>query len=243
MATHLDLQEQEQLDSLKHLWKQYGNLVTWVLVLALSGFAAFNFWQKMQRDRALQASALYDQVDLAVQAGDAAKAARAFDDLKDRYGSTAFAEQGGVLLAKLQFDKGEFDAARASLDWVAAKATEKEYQWIAKLRLAGLLLDQKKYDEALAALPADASKPFGALADDRRGDILLAQGKQDAARAAYRAAWDAMEPGLDYRRLIDAKLTALGAAPEAGASAAAAATAASAPAAAAASAPTAGASR
>ena len=215
MATHLDLQEQEQLDSLKHLWKQYGNLVTWVLVLALSGFAAFNFWQKMQRDRALQASALYDQIDLAVQAGDVAKAGQAFSDLRERYGSTTLAEQGGVLVAKLQFDKGQLDAARASLDWVAANASEKEYQWIAKLRLAGLLLDQKKYDEALAALPADAGKAFGALANDRRGDILLAQGKKDEAAIAYRAAWDAMEPTLDYRRLIDAKLTALGAAPPA----------------------------
>ena len=40
MATHLDLQEQEQLDSIKHFWKQYGNLITWVLIIALGGFAA-----------------------------------------------------------------------------------------------------------------------------------------------------------------------------------------------------------
>ena len=35
MASHLDLEEQEQLDQLKHFWKQYGNLITWVLVLVL----------------------------------------------------------------------------------------------------------------------------------------------------------------------------------------------------------------
>lgn len=222
MATHLDLQEQEQLDTLKHFWKQYGNLITWVLVLALGGFAAFNYWQKMQRDRGMQASALFDQVDQAVQAGDAAKADQAFKDLRERYGATAFAEQGGLLVAKLQLDKGQADAARASLDWVAANATEKEYQWIAKLRLAGLLLDQKKLDEALAALPSDTSKAFGALVNDRRGDILQAQGKREEAQAAYRAAWDAMEPTLDLRRLVEAKLTALGAAPQAAASAPAA---------------------
>ena len=33
MATQLDLQEQEQLDALKAFWKQYGNLITWLLIL------------------------------------------------------------------------------------------------------------------------------------------------------------------------------------------------------------------
>lgn len=221
MATPLNLEEQEQLDTLKHFWKQYGNLITWVLILALAGFAAFNGWQWLQRDRALKASALFDEVDRAVLAGDTAKAAQAFGDLRERYPGTTYAEQAGLLAAKLQFDKGQLDAARGSLDWVAANAAEKEYQWLAKLRLAGLLLDQKKYDEALAALPADTSKPFAALVADRRGDILLAQGKREEAKTAYRAAWDAMDEGLDYRRLIDAKLTSLGAAPKAAAAPAA----------------------
>ena len=55
MATQLDLQEQEQLDELKAFWKQYGNLVTWVLLLALGAMAAFNGWQWWQRDQAAKA--------------------------------------------------------------------------------------------------------------------------------------------------------------------------------------------
>ncbi len=210
MATPLDLEEQQQLDSIKHFWKQYGHLITWVLILALAGFAAFNGWNWYQRDRAGKAALLFEAVDKAVQAGDAELASRAFTDMKERYASTAYAQQSGLLLAKLQFDKGQADAARASLEWVASQAAEKEYQFIAKLRLAGLLLDEKKYDDALKVLPTDAPPAFAALAADRRGDILLAQGKPDEARAAFRIAYDTMEPTLDYRRLIDAKLTALG---------------------------------
>ena len=45
--------------------------------------------------------------------------------------------------------------------------------------------------------------------------MLLAQGKKDEAKAAYLKAWQAMEPNVEYRRLIEAKLTALGAAPAA----------------------------
>jgi predicted negative regulator of RcsB-dependent stress response len=98
---------------------------------------------------------------------------------------------------------------------VAENATEAEYQTLARIRLAGILLDQKKYDEALKQLDGATSKEFEALAADRRGDILMAQGKKDEAKVAYQKAWKDMDPKIDYRRLIEAKLTALGAAPDA----------------------------
>ena len=215
MATHLDLEEQEQLDQLKHFWKQYGNLVTWLLIAALGSFAAWNGWAWWQRDQAVKAGAMFDELDRAAQAGDADKATRVFADLKERYPRTAFAQQGGLLAAKLQFEKGKPDAAQASLAWVAENGVEAEYQSVARLRLAGALLDAKKFDEALKQLDAAGAKEFEALVADRRGDVLQAQGKTTEAVAAYSKAWKAMESTLDYRRLIEAKLTALGAPPEA----------------------------
>lgn len=215
MATHLDFEEQEKLDSLKHFWQRWGNLILWVLILVFGSYAAWNGWNWWQRDQAVKASAMFDELDRAVQAGDAARAGQVFNDLKDRYGRTAFAEQGGLLAAKVQFEKGDVDAARATLGWVAEQAGEEEYQSIARLRLAGLLLDQKQYDEALKQLDGATAKSFEALVADRRGDIHLAQGKSEDAKAAYQKAWSQMDPKVDYRRLIEAKLTALGAAPEA----------------------------
>ncbi len=213
MATHLDLEEQEQLDQLKHFWKQYGNLVTWLLIVALGSFAAWNGWAWWQRDQAVKAGAMFDELDRAAQAGDADKASRVFADLKERYPRTAFAQQGGLLAAKLQFEKGKPDAAQTSLAWVAENGVEAEYQSVARLRLAGALLDAKKFDEALKQLDAAGAKEFEALVADRRGDVLQAQGKTTEAVAAYSKAWKAMESTLDYRRLIEAKLTALGAPP------------------------------
>ncbi|MBA3624820.1 MAG: tetratricopeptide repeat protein, partial [Methylibium sp.] len=122
MATRLDIGEQEQLDQLKDFWKAYGNLITWVLILALGGFAAFNGWQWLQRDRAQKAAVLYEQLDKAVQAGDAERTTRVFTDLRERYGSTTYAEQAGLAAAKLLFGKGQLDAARANLQWVAENA-------------------------------------------------------------------------------------------------------------------------
>jgi len=215
MATSLDLQEQEQLDALKAFWKQYGNLITWVLILALGGFAAWNGWNWWQRDQAAKAGAMFEELDRAMVAGDADKAGRVFNDLKERYPRTAFAQQGGLAAAKLQFDKGQADAAKATLTWLAANATDDEYRTLARLRLAGLLLEAKQYDQALAQL-ADAKSPtFEALVADRRGDVLLAQGKRDEARAAFETAWAAMDDKLDYRRLVEAKLVSLGGNPKA----------------------------
>ncbi len=219
MATNLDLEEQEQLDELKAFWKKYGNLVTWLLVVVLGGYAAWNGWGWYQRDQAVKAGSMYDQLDKAAQAGDVDQAVRVFADMKSRFPGTAFTEQGGLLTAKLQFEKGKADEALATLAWVEANATETEYQTIARLRAAGVLLDQKKYDDALKRLDGvsqkDGATEFGALVNDRRGDVLAAQGKVDDAKAAYTKAWTAMDAKVDYRRLIEAKLTALGAAPAA----------------------------
>ena len=83
MATHLDLEEQEQLDQVKHFWKQYGNLITWILIVVLAGYAGWNGYQYWQRSQATQAAALYDEVERASTAGDQARLERSFSDMKD----------------------------------------------------------------------------------------------------------------------------------------------------------------
>lgn len=222
MANHLNLQDQEQLDDLKAFWKQYGSLITWVLTLALLAFAGWNGWRLWERNQATAAAGLFDELDKAVQAGDPARAGRAFNDLKDRYPRTALAQQAGLLSAKVQLEKGQADAGRAALAWVAENATEDEYKAIARMRLAGVMMEAKQYDDALKQLDGVKAPSFDALLADRRGDILLAQGKAAEAQAAYSAAYKAMDDKLDYRRLVEAKLTALGAAPAASAASGAA---------------------
>ncbi|HOL36674.1 MAG TPA: tetratricopeptide repeat protein [Rubrivivax sp.] len=213
MATSLDLQEQEQLDELKAFWNKYGNLVTWVLIAVLGAYGAWNGWQWYQRDQATKAAAMYDELDRAAQTGDAERAARIFADLREHYPRTAFAAQGALEAARAQFDHGQADAARASLGWAAENARDDDIRTIARLRLAGLLADAKQYDEALRVLDAARAGAFEALVADRRGDVLMAQGKTAEAKAAYQAAWAAMAPETPYRQVIEAKLTAMGAAP------------------------------
>jgi predicted negative regulator of RcsB-dependent stress response len=81
---------------------------------------------------------------------------------------------------------------------------------VARLRLAGLLVDAKAYDEALKQLSTGLPRDFEPLAADRRGDIYNLQGKRDQARAEYTRAWQGLSAGTDYRALVEVKLTSLG---------------------------------
>jgi predicted negative regulator of RcsB-dependent stress response len=210
MARHLDLEEQEQLDELKHFWNQYGNLITWFLIAVFGAFAAWNGWQYWQRSQAVQASALYDEVERAAVAGDLGRVEQAQKDIRDRFGRTTYAQQAALLAGRVLAEQGKTDAAKGALQWVASEATDEGYQAVARLRLAAMLVEAKSYEEALKQLSSGIPKEFEALAADRRGDIYNLQGKKDQAKAEYVKAWQSLPRESEYRGLVEVKLTALG---------------------------------
>jgi predicted negative regulator of RcsB-dependent stress response len=85
-----------------------------------------------------------------------------------------------------------------------------EHRGVARLRLAAVLLDEKKYEEALKVLDGNKDEAFAAPAADLRGDIMLAQGRLDEARAAYKLAVDKAGPANPVRSVAGTKLNALG---------------------------------
>jgi predicted negative regulator of RcsB-dependent stress response len=210
MANHLDLEEQEQLDQLKHFWRQYGNLITWSLIAVLALFASWNFYQYWQRSQAAQAAVMYDEIERVVASNDSVKIARVFEDMKERFEGTTYAQQAGLLVAKQYYNAGNVDASKAALSWVANKSSDPGYQAIAKLRLAGVLMDSKAFDQALAQLNGAFPSNFEALVADRRGDIFLLQGKKEEAVSAYEKAFKNFEARIEYRRLVEVKLNSLG---------------------------------
>jgi predicted negative regulator of RcsB-dependent stress response len=112
-------------------------------------------------------------------------------------------------IAKANVDAGDRAAARAQLRWVIDKSGHAELVQIARLRLAGVLLDEKAYEEALKALAGDVPEALAAAFADRRGDVLMAAGKADDARSAYREALDRAGPQHPLRPVIQLKLDAL----------------------------------
>lgn len=210
MAAHLDLEEQEQLAELKHFWKTWGNLISWVLIAVLGSYAAWNGWQYWQRQQAAKASALYDEVEKAVLAQDLPRIERSVADMKDKFGRTQFAHQAGLLAARSLVDKDKTEQARALLAWVAADAPETALRDLARLRLAALQWDTLSVDEALKTLQSDFSPDMAPLAADLKGDLLLAKGQKTEAVAAWQQAFKGLMAGSEYRRVVQAKLGAQG---------------------------------
>ena len=210
MATHYDLEEQEQLAQIKHFWARYGNLITWVLIVVLAGFAAWNGWQYWQRRTALEAATLYDELQRAADAQDLDKVKRAWADLQSRAGRTAQAQHGALRAAQVMAQAQRTDEARLALRHVMDQSNDDALVALARLRLVGLSLDDKQLDEARTLASQPVPPALEGLRADRLGDVHMAAGQAEEARSAYRQAYDALADAPDLRRLVEAKLNALG---------------------------------
>ena len=215
MATNLDLEEQEQLDQLKHFWAQWGNAISSllaVLALAYLGYTGWNYWQRQQ---ASQATVLFDTVERAQRSADLALMERAVSDIKDKFGSTVYASQAGLLLAQMLHEKDRADDAQTQLQWVVEHGSDDGYQAVARLRLSAILMDKKQNEAARQLLQAKMPSAYQALAQDRLGDLAMLEGKKSDAVGFYQSAWKAMDERAEYRRLLEIKLASLGVATKA----------------------------
>ncbi len=210
MATHLDLEEQEQLDQIKHFWKKWGTPITGVAVVIMAGFAAWNGWSYWQQRQAVQASALADVVAAAVESGDQTRVKQAFDAIKADYKGTLQAGHAALLVAQSAAKADKLADAQQALQWVIDNTKDEGYQATAKLRLAAVLMEQKELDAAAALLRTSFPAEFKGLAADRLGDVLQQQGKASEAVTAYQEAWKLLSPQVDYRAMVGFKLNALG---------------------------------
>jgi predicted negative regulator of RcsB-dependent stress response len=213
MSSNLDLEEQEQLDELKHFWKQYGSAITWLLIVVMGSYASWNGYQYWQRQQSTKASALFDEVERAVSSGDIAKVERSWNDMRERFPGTTFAAQSALLAAKTLQQTDKLEAAALALKWASENASDEASSQLARLRLANLQIQQKALDEALKTLSKPFTPAFAGLAADVQGDIYASQNKSAEAVKSYTQAWSQLEESNEYRRLVAAKLNALGADP------------------------------
>ncbi len=209
MATY-DLDEQERLDELKAWWKRWGNLVLIGVAVAVAAAAGWRYWQQRALTQGVEAGAVYERLTQSLVSNDVKAAREAGGLLIDQYRGTAYAPRAALVLARINAGSGDLKSAQAQLEWALAQAKEPELKDLARLRLAGVQLDQKAYDAALKTLAGSHSDAFAARFDDLRGDVLLAQGKADEARGAYQAAFGKLGDDNPYRNIVELKLDGVG---------------------------------
>jgi predicted negative regulator of RcsB-dependent stress response len=209
MATY-DLEEQEQIDSLKHFWADYGRLIVTGVVAFVVGVGGIQGWKYYNRTQAQDASVEFGKLDVAVAKGDINEIRNVGSDIVDRYPRTSYAPMAALVVAKAERDASDLDAAASQLEWAAQNAASEEARMLSRLRLAAVLLDQEKYEEALKLLDEKVTEAFVALYSDLRGDVLVEQGKMAEARAAYQQALDKSVESGGWRNVVQIKTDALG---------------------------------
>jgi len=206
-----DLEEQEQLATLKGWWKDNGTSVLVVLAAVAIALAGWLGWRNWQAGQAQQAAALYDSLQKALQSNDAKSVRDAGGSLVEGFPRTLYASMGALASARFHIERGDLKSARAQLQWVVERSSSDELRDLARLRLAGVLLDEKVHDEALAQLEAKHAPAMAAQYAALKGDVLVAKGKAAEAKAAYRLALEKSdERSGAFRASVQLRLDALG---------------------------------
>jgi len=124
--------------------------------------------------------------------------------------STPYAGMAGLLLARMDFEAGDVLSGRKHLQWVVEHAKDAATMHAARLRLARINLDSGDKQAALALLDVKDQAGFEAEYAELKGDIYLAQGQREQARAAYRDALKRLPEDSLYAPLLKMKLDDLG---------------------------------
>jgi len=207
----LDLEEQEQLATLKAWWKDHGGGIVLVVVALALTFSGWQGWRWYQQTQALEASALYEVLLKAAEAGDVKGVRDSGGALAEGYENRMQASMGALAQARFYFDRDDLKSAKAQLQWVIERSPSAEFRDLARLRLASVLLDEKAYDAALAALEPPPAAPFVAQYAALKGDVLVAKQQSAQAIKAYQVALE--KAGKDDRAFVESirmRLEALG---------------------------------
>lgn len=204
-----DLEEQERIDALKDWWEANRAVVLGVAGVVVASIAGYFGWQAWKQSQLVKAESLYKTFTQVVDQRDAGKLAEATAPLLEQTGGTFQASSAALLAAKTAFEAKDYAGARKHLEWLIDNGAT-DLRPLGRVRLAQVLLEDKKHDDALKVLDQVKEEAYLALAADLKGDVLMAKGSKDEARLAWQAAIDKAGERSAIKQLAQIKLDAVG---------------------------------
>lgn len=182
------LDEREQAEQLRQWFKEnWLSLVTGV-ALGLGGLYGWQAWNAHLDRQSQQAGQRFGEMLQAFERDDRAAGEQIAAEIADRYGSTPYADQTTLVLARLDVEGDDLDKAAERLRAVMEGSDDPELALVARIRLARVQMAQGQHDAALATLDGARAPAVDARLSEVRGDILYDRGDHAAAREAYRQA-------------------------------------------------------
>jgi len=205
----LDLEEQEQVDELKALWKKYGVYITRGVIAFFVLYGLFQGWGYYQTKQSQGASELYQSIVVMDEKNTKDILVKS-QKLMDDYSGTPYAGRAAILFAKASYLEGNKDKAKEKLEWASSHAKESATESIALIQLGQILVEEKKYEDALKRVNDVDNEGYLGLSNDLKGDILNAMGKKEEAKKAYQEALKRFGPKDPYAKFTQEKLESLG---------------------------------
>ncbi|MGB1800794.1 MAG: YfgM family protein [Gammaproteobacteria bacterium] len=180
--------DEEQAEALKKWWSENGKFIMAGVVIGLGAIFGWRGYNTHLEQQALEASKLYEQMIIASRDNDSENIAIYANRILDEYNSSTYATFATLMLAKQAAETGELAEAETHLRWVLSNSPQEEFEHIARLRLARVLIAADKLADAEKTLNTGDTGDFSARYEELRGDILVKQDKVDEARQAYEKA-------------------------------------------------------
>lgn len=205
-----DLEEQESLAQIKAWWDKWGTLILSIVTVVCLCSAGYQGWRWWKMKEASDAAVLYAQMVQSENTKQVDRVQAIAKRLQDDYASTVYAGMGTMLAARSAEANGKDAEAVKLLTDLVNSGRYPEINAIASVRLAGLLLDQGKYDQALSTLDKiKDTKGQLVLINDRKGDIYMAMGDTAKAKASWEDALRNANPENPLVNIIEVKLNSL----------------------------------
>ena len=205
-----DLSEKEQVEALRTWWQENGKMVIAGIVIGVGSLVIWNQWKQSKIETAEAASAVFQTMGEAVDAGKLEKAEEAAQALYAEYADTDYAAQGRLAMARAYINQGRDEDAAQSLRDLLALSGHEELKNIARLRLARIYLYQGKAQDVIDLLLDQGSEAFAASYAELLGDAYVALGSRGQAADAYARALSVVGDAPTINRpLVQMKLNDL----------------------------------
>lgn len=202
--------EHEQSERVRKWVREYGFSIVMGVVLAFAGIFGWRQWGEYQTGQAQLASEYYSIVRTELEAGRVDSAEAQYQAMRDAVGRRAYTALAGMLMANLLVEEGRVEEVVPIYSEILERRKFRALWPVAKLRLARVYHALGDASAALALLEGSPPDGFEAAWAEVRGDLLLADGRVEEARQAYRQAVEKITGDGGNPRLVQIKLDATG---------------------------------
>ena len=206
--------DEEQVEDIKVFFKRHGMTLLTAIMLVIAGYFGWQAWQGKQQATRERAAHAYAQLTLSMSNEDNKAVQQRAEYIVKEFPGTGYADLSRLVLARHYVLEHKIDASYQQLKKLSEQTKQDAMRDLAYVRMVRLMIGQKKYSEATELLKKIKGDAYLSVKEITQGDILMAQGKRQAARKAYKTALKHLPQGSSMRDILIAKYNNLAAVEE-----------------------------